>query len=296
MTRSARAPIYGGLVRWNAFEYAKDPDTNRIKKRARPKTEWIEYQDESLRVVAAELVAKARDRIKGCTSSDPRLRSGGKPKYLLSGLVRCAVCDQNYTIVNATSYGCGAHRDGGSCGNDILVRRDALEDAVLKPIRTDLLSPARIDKMAAEMQRLVAEDARRRAGQKQQRPKQLAELDARIERLRERLKAGDPDLTNDELQIVLDRALQKRKELEAAQPEVKRTATVLAALPRAAAIYRQQIALGLDGDPRASLKARVILRRLFGGRIVLRPGPELVGRVRAAARGIDESRNRWWAV
>lgn len=28
-----------------------------------------------------------------------------------------------------------------------------------------------------------------------------------------------------------------------------------------------------DGDPRAALKARVILRQLFNGEIVLRPGP-----------------------
>ena len=108
----------------------------------------------------------------------------------------------------------------------------------------------------------------------EQRPRQLAELDARIERLRERQKAGDPDMTADELQAVLDRALQKRKELEAAQPEAKRSAALLAALPRAAALYKQQIELGLDGDPRAALKARVILRQLFNGEIVLRPGPD----------------------
>ena len=49
---------------------------------------------------------------------------------------------------------------------------------------------------------------------------------------------------------------------------------MLAAIPRAAALYKQQIELGLDGDPRAALKARVILRQLFNGEIVLRPGPE----------------------
>jgi hypothetical protein len=42
-------------------------------------------------------------------------------------------------------------------------------------------------------------------------------------------------------------------------------------LPRAAELYRRQIAQGLDGDPRAALKARVILRELFGGKIRLVP-------------------------
>jgi hypothetical protein len=42
-------------------------------------------------------------------------------------------------------------------------------------------------------------------------------------------------------------------------------------LPRGAEAYRRQITLGLDGDPRAALKARVILRELFGGKIRLVP-------------------------
>ena len=32
-------------------------------------------------------------------------------------------------------------------------------------------------------------------------------------------------------------------------------------------MYRKQIAAGSDGDPRAALKARVILRELFGGKV-----------------------------
>jgi hypothetical protein len=39
---------------------------------------------------------------------------------------------------------------------------------------------------------------------------------------------------------------------------------------QAAALY--QIELGLDGDPRASMKTCVILRKLFKGKILLWPG------------------------
>lgn len=269
-----RAPIYGGCVRWNANQYVKDPDSGKFKRRARPKAEWIEYQDESLRIVSDDLIEKARNRVKARTSTDERLRSGGKAKYLLSGLLRCGCCNGNYTIANATSYACGAHRDGDACRNDILVRRDDLENTVIGPLRREILSPEFVAEMAVELQRRFAERVKEHTDRKEQRPKELAELDARIERLRERLRAGDPDLTADELQAAIDRAIGKRKELEAALPEVKQTATVLAALPRAAALYRQQIELGLDGDPRAALKARVILRRLVGGSIVLHPGPD----------------------
>jgi len=42
-------------------------------------------------------------------------------------------------------------------------------------------------------------------------------------------------------------------------------------LPRAAELYREQLAQGLGGDPAASAKARTILREMLG-EIMLSPG------------------------
>jgi len=55
-----QSPIYGGVVRWNAYEYVTNPDTGKYKKRARPKSEWVEYVDESLRIVSDDLIERAR--------------------------------------------------------------------------------------------------------------------------------------------------------------------------------------------------------------------------------------------
>jgi hypothetical protein len=57
--------------------------------------------------------------------------------------------------------------------------------------------------------------------------------------------------------------------LLAAKPQARHRVRVLAMLPKAAALYRQQIAEGLDGDLRAPSKARVILRQLVGGKITI---------------------------
>jgi hypothetical protein len=81
----------------------------------------------------------------------------------------------------------------------------------------------------------------------------------------QRLERGDPDLTTDELLVAIERAETKRTELLAATPESKVTFKLLERLNKAAALYRHQIVKGLDGDPRAAAKARVILRELFGG-------------------------------
>jgi hypothetical protein len=89
--------------------------------------------------------------------------------------------------------------------------------------------------------------------------------------VRERLKKGHPDLTADELQAAIERAEAKRRELEQQQPTAKASSRVLTLLPKAADLYRKQLAEGLDGDPRAALKARVFLRDWFSGKIRLEP-------------------------
>ena len=58
----------------------------------------------------------------------------------------------------------------------------------------------------------------------------------------------------DEIQAAIDRAEGKRRELMEAQPGAVASAKVLAMLPNAAKLAREQVAAGLDGDPRASLK------------------------------------------
>ena len=123
-------------------------------------------------------------------------------------------------------------------------------------------------KILAELERAAA--YARSIGLVEQ-PQELHELTARIERLRERLKQGDTDMPADEIQAAIDRAAAKRNELRDQQQSTMPTAKMFTKLPRAAEAYRRQITLGLDGDPRAALKARSILRELFGGKIRLVP-------------------------
>jgi hypothetical protein len=111
--------------------------------------------------------------------------------------------------------------------------------------------------MAAEMRVAYAERMREIAARD-------SGIDARITRLRERLKAGDPDLMADELQAGIERAENKRRELLDVRPGERENARVLALMPRAAELYREQIDLGLGGEPAAAAKARTILRDMLG--------------------------------
>ena len=61
---------------------------------------------------------------------------------------------------------------------------------------------------------------------------------------------------------------------ERTQPAARESAEVLSILPKAAEMFRRQVELGLDGDPRAALKARMLWRARFGGKIKLEPLPD----------------------
>lgn len=127
--------------------------------------------------------------------------------------------------------------------------------------------------MAKELQAAYVERTKIAKATGDEQPKELSELNARIERLRARLMAGDPDMAADELLAVIDRAEAKRHELTSQQPAARESAKILAMLPKAAETYRRQIVKGLEGDDQEALKARLILRELFGGAIRLVPEP-----------------------
>ena len=111
--------------------------------------------------------------------------------------MKCAT--RTYTITNATSYGCSSYHDGHACSNSIVVRRDRAESILLGPIRDDLLKPDRVARMTKEMEDYFADRLRSMQAQALELPRELQELQARIARLRERLKKGDPDMPADEL-------------------------------------------------------------------------------------------------
>jgi DNA invertase Pin-like site-specific DNA recombinase len=271
-----RNPKYIGTVNWNVCEWRKDCDTGKRQRVVRPRSEWITHTDESLRIVPDALWQRAQSRMDPA-KDDLRLKSGGKPKYLLSGLLRCDACGANYSIMDSRAYGCHSHFDGNSCSNAIRVPKSHIEDVLLRGPETGLaalLAPERIERMAAEMQRYYAQRLREVQTRSFEAPRELQELVARIERLRERLRQGDPDMPPDEIQAAIERAEAKRRDLEAQTPETKQSAKLLSILPRAAELYRRQIAQGLDGNAREALKARVFLREWFGGKIRLEPLPD----------------------
>lgn len=268
-----RNPLYTGHVRWNVSQFVRDPDTGAYKRRKRTEAEWVHHHDESLRIVSDELFEQVHARLQRSAASGNGLRTGRNVKFLLSGFLVCDSCGANYVMGDAYKYACSSYTNGRACSNGIRVRRDKLEAAILGPIQSQLREPERIKKMALEMQTFLAQELQERADKSAEVPRELQELEARLERLRRRLADGDPDITPDELQAAIERAEAKRRQLQLglSNPVHMASAQVLSIVPRAAALYDQQISRGLDGDPEASTDARLLLKDLIPNRIRLSP-------------------------
>jgi len=177
---------YRGVIHRNASEWRKDPDSGKRKRVVRPRSEWISYVDESLRIVSDDLWNRAQRRMQPA-KDDKKFKTGGRPKFLLSGLLVCDACGSHNTVTDQRSYGCSSHHDGRACSNSVRVRRDRIETILLDPIRKELLTPERVEQMAKEMQAYYLDRVRAMQTRAVEQPQELQELTARIERLRERL-------------------------------------------------------------------------------------------------------------
>jgi DNA invertase Pin-like site-specific DNA recombinase len=120
-----RNPLYCGLQRWNVSQFVLNPDTGKHLRRARPKAEWVVHQNEALRIVTDAEFEQAHARTRGRNNGDRRLKVGGKPKFLLSGLLVCDTCKAHYVMGDNRAYVCSSHRDGalrefgpGASGHD----------------------------------------------------------------------------------------------------------------------------------------------------------------------------------
>lgn len=257
-----RNELYRGRLTWNKVKFVRHPDTRKELRRPRPADEWVVTEQPSLRIVSDELFQLAQRRGEPAKPGDPRLLTKGrKPKYPLSGLLVCQRCQAHYVMANDRNYACSSYTHGRSCSNGVLVRRADAEAKILGAIRDDLLSQDRIKLMAEVLQKDYAKRSAERRQQKAVRPQELAELDARIARLRTRLAQGDPDLTTDELQAAIQKAEEKRTAM-LAEPVDRKSARILSVLPKAAAEMRREIDAMLEGH--STDRVRMLLRREIG--------------------------------
>ena len=269
--------MYVGKIVWNRQRFVKDPDTGKRQARPNPESEWVIQEAPELRILDDDLwnAVKARqgemrtERDESGAADVGKMNYRRRPKYLFSGLTRCACCGGGYSAISATLIGCSTARNKGTCDNRVNIRRDELESRVLNALRTRLVDPelfARFcEVFTKEMNRLRMEG---RAG--------IASAEAEIARIDRELdtllnlilKGGAADAINTKM-VLLE---QRKKELALFLAEADEPPPLLH--PSMALQYRarvQQLYEALQGEDEAQrIEAAGILRSLVD-KIVLTP-------------------------
>ncbi len=147
--------LYIGQLVWNRQRFVKDPSTGRRVPRYNPQTEWIRREVSELRIVPQDLWDAAKDRQKSLEKFSGTPHKCNRPRYLLSGLIRCGVCGGGYSKISKMHYGCSTSRNKGLsvCVNRKTIRRDTLEQAVLGALKAPLMHDALADRFSDEYAR-----------------------------------------------------------------------------------------------------------------------------------------------
>ncbi len=253
MVRNER---YIGQLVWNRSQWVKDPDTGRRIRRERPRSEWVTRHDPTAQLVDDATWRAVRARQDARTGYGGG--AGGGPRYLLSGLLRCASCGAAMIITGGSSrrYVCSTHHHGGpaACGMSLGVARAEAERALLDPVTRYLSSPEVVESAIEAMRRALAEASRPAA------PRDLTEADAQLARVEQLIEAGV--LTGAVANAARQEALDARRRADASTRATPARLWPTDALRRVYADSLREWRATLAGDDVTA--AREALRRLLG--------------------------------
>ena len=194
----------------------------------------------ALRIVEAKLWSRVKARQlemrRAASSGDPkRFNQARRPKYLFSGLTKCAECGGGYVMYWRDRLACFGARSRGTCTNRLTISRQEVEERVLVALRDKLMRRDLFEdfcrEYVRELNRLRMEH---RAGLSSART-ELAVVEREIRELVQAIKDGVSALSiKDELLSLEARKAELQSRLEAPEmPELLH--------PRMADIYREKV-------------------------------------------------------
>ncbi len=146
--------IYIGKLIWNRQRFVKDPQTGKRQARPNPAAEWITTDVPDLRIIDQDLWdrAKARQEGRKIEHTEAEAWERRKPRFLLTGLVKCGICGGGFSTVGKDRFGCSNSRNKGTsiCTNRTGITRQELEGRILSILSERLMDPELVSAFAAE--------------------------------------------------------------------------------------------------------------------------------------------------
>ena len=266
--------LYIGRLVWNRLRYVKDPENGKRRSRLNPSDQWIIKDVPELRVVTQDLWDRVKNRqsaVKRNTRPDrqehAKVWERRRPRFLLSGLIKCGACGGGYTMVSRALYGCANARNKGTCANRLNLRRDALEVTILEGLKRHLMDPELFKLFCEEFTKAFNRLRGSRAAERTHMETKLRTINIRLKRIVDAIAEGVSALTlKEELLSLETRKATLEKELVGLREEPVRLH------PNMAEVYRKkvdQLAKLLEGEDDKE-EAFEAIRALID-RIVLSP-------------------------
>jgi site-specific DNA recombinase len=263
--------LYIGRLVWNRLRYVKDPDTGKRVSRPNPPSDWVTTDVPQLRIVDDELWNQVKERQRQmrrvASNGDPkRFNQARRPKYLFSGLTKCAECGGGYVMYWRDRLACFGARSRGTCTNRLTISRQEVEERVLVALRDKLMRRDLFEDFCCEyvreLNRLRMEH---RAGLSSARS-ELAAAEREIRKLVQAIKDGVSALSiKDELLSLEARKAELQSRMKAPEmPELLH--------PRMSDVYRERVGslcLALESEESRTGAADAI--RALVEAIVLKP-------------------------
>src|SRR5262245_47764800 len=113
-----------------------------------------------------------------------------RPRYLLSGLMKCGCCGASYTKCGLYRFGCAAARDRATCSNHLTIHIEEIEAAILAGLKERLMEPALFEEFAREFTAEVNRQRSALAREKETLQEELVRVTKQIDKLVEAIIQG----------------------------------------------------------------------------------------------------------
>ena len=188
--------LYVGRLVWNRLRYIKDPVTGKRVSRLNPKDEWIVQDVPHLRFIEDELWndVKARQEETALGKQDKKegFWEKRRPRFLLSGLIKCGSCGGGFVKVSQQHFGCANARNKGTCSNAKTARKDVLEATVLNGLQHHLMDDELLAVFCEEYTRHLNELRMAETGNRARDEARLAKIVRDLDRMIDAIIDGVP--------------------------------------------------------------------------------------------------------
>ena len=232
--------LYVGRLVWNRLRYVKDPDTGKRVSRPNPSSELVTTAVPQLRIVDDQLWSQVKARQgemrRVASHGDPkRFNQARRPKYLFSGLTKCAECGGGYVMYWRDRLACFGARSRGTCTNRLTISRQEVEERVLVALRDKLMRRDLFEDFCREYVRELNRLRMEYRASLSNARTELAGVEREIRKFIQAIKDGVSALSiKDELLSIEARKVELQSRLEAQEmPELLH--------PRMSDVYREKV-------------------------------------------------------